>query len=235
MLPDGMLERLKQGLCFRYGHTAATEAPSKQTATQRKGRIKDAEAAEDTRQPKQPMRKWRTPGFAQSHTDGKEYGNAIHAAMQYIDYAAGTDAASVSAELDRLVASRFISQEQAARIRPEKLAAFFASDLGRKLRCAEVVREFKFSILEDGTAYDPDLAGEHVLLQGVVDCAMIEPDVITVVDFKTDYVTQETLPAVVERYRPQVEAYAQAMQRIYQRPVKQSLLYFFHIDTFVGI
>jgi ATP-dependent helicase/nuclease subunit A len=99
----------------------------------------------------------------------------------------------------------------------------------------QVVREFKFSILENATAYDPALEDEQILLQGVVDCALIEPDGITVVDFKTDYVTEETLPGVADRYRPQVQAYAQAMERIYQRPLKQALLYFFHMDRFVAL
>ncbi len=234
-LPAPMLDNIRQGLSFRYAHVAATVAPSKQTATQRKGRIKDAEAAEDTQQPKQIQRQWRKPGFVQRQADGKEYGNAIHAAMQYIRYAACTDEAAVSAELERLVAARYISAEQGSMIAPSKLAAFFASDLGGKLMQGNVVREFKFSILEDGAAYAPDLAGEEILLQGVVDCALIEDDGITVVDFKTDYVNEVTLPDVVERYCLQVAAYAQAMERIYEKPVKQALLYFFHMDRFVAL
>ena len=234
-LPSDVLAQLEQGLSFRYAHLPATTAPSKQTATQRKGRIKDAEAAEDTHQIKQSPHQWRKPSFVRRETGGREYGNAIHAAMQYIDYAACTDEAAIAAELQRLVEGRYISAQQGEMIAPKKLAAFFASDLGALLRQGNVVREFKFSILEDGAVYDPALAGEQVLLQGVVDCALIANDGITVVDFKSDYVTAETLPAVVARYRPQVMAYAQAMERIYQKPVKQSLLYFFHMDTFVAV
>lgn len=120
-------------------------------------------------------------------------------------------------------------------IRPEKIAVFFATELGKKLREGQVEREFKFSILEDGTAYDPRLSGESVLLQGVVDCALIEEDGITVIDFKTDYVTEETLPHALARYRSQVKAYAMAMERIYQKKVKQALLYFFHMDRFAEV
>ena len=116
-----------------------------------------------------------------------------------------------------------------------KIAAFFATPLGEKLRSKEVVREFKFSILEDGTLYDPRISGEEVLLQGVVDCALIEEDGITIIDFKTDRVNEENLYTRVDAYRPQVHAYASAMQRIYQRPVKQTLLYFFHIEQFISL
>ena len=234
-LPKDAIRQISQGLAFRYAHEAATSAPSKQTATQRKGRVKDAEAAEDTEPPRQIQRQWRKPGFARQQIGGKEYGNAMHGCLQYIDYAACTDEAAVAQEISRLVTQRYISEEQAKQILTQKIAAFFATPLGQKLRAGNVVREFKFSILEDAAAYDPALCGEQVLLQGVVDCALIEEDGITVIDFKTDYVTEETLPNVVERYRPQVQAYAQAMERIYQKKIKQSLLYFFHMDAFAQV
>ncbi len=235
MIPVEVLTNMKQGLSFRYAHAAATQAPSKQTATQRKGRVKDAEAAENTHAPKNVMRQWRKPGFAQPQSGGKEYGNAMHACLQYIDYAACTGEAAIAAELQRLVEQRYISKEQGARISPVKLARFFDSPWGKKLRSGNVIREFKFSILEDGCVYDPALSGEQVLLQGVVDCALIEEDGITVIDFKTDYVTSESLQAAVDRYKPQVGAYAQAMERIYQKKVNHVLLYFFHMDAFAEI
>ena len=118
---------------------------------------------------------------------------------------------------------------------PKRIAAFFATELGQKLRVGEVVREFKFSILEDATAYDPALNGEQVLMQGVVDCALIEDDGITIVDFKTDKVTEETIAQRSEMYRQQVAVYADAMERIYERPIKDKLLYFFALDRFVKV
>ena len=74
-----------------------------------------------------------------------------------------------------------------------------------------------------------------MLLQGVVDCALLEEDGITIVDFKTDYVTEETLDTLVSRYRPQVETYAHALGRIYRQRIKASYLYFFHLNRFVTV
>ena len=73
------------------------------------------------------------------------------------------------------------------------------------------------------------------MLQGVVDCAMIEADGITILDFKTDYVTEQTLPELTDRYRMQVQTYAQAMSRIYQKPIKAAYLYFFRLNRFVSV
>ena len=117
-----------------------------------------------------------------------------------------------------------------------KIMQFFSTEPGCKLRSGvPCLREFKFSILDSGTHYGEGLEGECVLLQGVVDCALLESDGITIVDFKTDYVTQETISASAQRYAPQVQTYADALERIYQTKIKAKLLYFFALDTFVEV
>ncbi len=235
-MPGDTQALLNENLSFRYPYMAATSAPSKQTATQLKGRQKDMEASEAAAPEQANKRKYRKPSFLESSVSGKERGTATHAAMQYIRYEACTDAAAIAREIRRLVDCHFITPAQGEMISCAKIAKFFESPLGRRLRSGEkVVREFKFSILEPGESYDPALSGEQVLLQGVVDCALVEDDGITVLDFKTDYVTEETISSVAGRYQPQVEAYAKALQRIYGLPVKQTLLYFFGLDRFVSL
>ena len=235
-LTEEDLSRIREGLSFRYPHLAATIAPSKQTATQRKGREKDAEAAEDTRTPPKIWRKWRKPSFASGEATPVDAGNAVHAFMQYLRYEACEGEIGVRQELDRLVAQQYLSEEQAALIDCRQVAAFFDTELGRKLRQSKnVLREFKFSILDKGENFDPQLRQEEILLQGVVDCALIEEDGIILVDFKTDKVTEENAEERTAQYRPQVLAYADAMSRIYQKPIKAAYLYVFHLGKFVSV
>ena len=231
-----LLDRVAKSLNFQYPHTSATLMPSKMTATQLKGRQKDDEAAENTTLSRQRMRTWRRPSFLATEHRGKDYGNAIHKALQYISYDACIDTDSVSAEVDRLVQNRFLTAEQAVSVDCGKIARFFATELGCKLRSgAEVLREFKFSILEDAGRYEDDLAGEQILLQGVVDCALVEPDGITVIDFKTDYVTPDTVGLIIDRYRSQIDTYADALERIFNSNVKARYLYLFHLEQFVPV
>ena len=235
-MPADAEAKLAKALVFRYAHVAATQAPSKQTATGRKGRWKDEEAAEDTREPKAPQRSWRRPSFLEQKQHGKAYGSAIHAALQYIRYEACESVESVRQEITRLVEEGFLTPEQGEMVHCPSIAAFFQSSIGQKLRNGiAYIREFKFSILDDGCQYGEGLEGEQVLLQGVVDCALLEADGITVIDFKTDFVREDTLAAVVERYRPQVQTYADALRRIYLQPVKAQYLYFFHLNQFVEV
>ena len=229
-------EALREALEFRYGHGAATMAPSKQTATQRKGRMKDQEAAENTQEPKPITRSWRRPSFRSGQLQGKAYGSAVHGVLQHIRYENCSTLAGVRGEISRLTEAGLITREQGEMVNCQSIARFFESEIGRKLlRGGEYLREFKFSILDDGSHYGPGLEGEQVLLQGVVDLALLEEDGITVVDFKTDFVTAENLPGLIERYRPQVETYAGALERIYGRPIKAAYLYFFQVNRFAAI
>ena len=235
-MPENALERLKTALEFSYAHSAAVEAPSKHTATGRKGRLKDEEAAENTRQAPATQRSWRKPGFLEADRQGKTYGNAMHSAMQFLKYDRCINLAAVEQEIARLVTEGFLTAEQGNLVNCRDIAAFFETPEGKLLReGAEHIREFKFSILDDASNYGPGLEGEQVLLQGVVDCALIGEDGITIIDFKTDRVTEETAVAAAERYRPQVETYAEALSRIYEMPVTAKKLYFFRLKRFVDV
>lgn len=235
-LPAELEEQLRTALDFRYDHIPATHTPSKQTATGRKGRVKDAEAAENAEPSKTPERNWRQPSYLSEQSQGKSYGSAMHAALQYLKYENCGDGKAVASEIQRLVAEGFLTQEQGALVNPEKLARFFRTEPGKKLLSgAPCLREFKFSILDDGRHYGEGLEGEQVLLQGVVDCALLEPEGITVIDFKTDRVTEKTIHTAADRYSLQVQTYADALSRIYEMPVKRKLLYFFNLDTFIEL
>ena len=235
-LPAHTTEALKQGLAFSYPHQAAVTAPSKQTATQQKGRQKDQEAAEDAHTPKLPYRSWRMPSFRGGMNRGKAYGSAVHAVMQYLDYSACADADQIRNQVEEMAANRLITEEQARLVNCDDIAAFFETEYGTMLQQGiPYVREFKFSILDDGSHYGEGLEGEEVLLQGVVDCALLEDDGITVLDFKTDRVTEENLPILVDQYRSQLRVYGSALERIYHKKVKKACLYFFKLNRFVAV
>ena len=227
-MPAGTKERLEAQLSFRYPHEEATRTPSKQTVTQLKGRDKDEEIRENAAV-EPPRRIWRWFGD-RSGRRGADYGVAMHTVMQYVRFEACASLEGLEGEIERLTAARIIPEDLAPKLERSAILAFFETELGRRLMSGQHIREFKFSILEDAGIED-----EQILLQGVVDCALVEEDGITVVDFKTDYVTDETLPEVLMRYRPQVDTYSRALERIYETKVKGTYLYFFHLKRLVAV
>ncbi len=230
-MPQEAYNYLSNTLHFQYGYMDATRFPSKQTATDRKGRRKDEEVIAGAGERKRLQRNWKIPSFLSKKKDAREYGNAIHAAMQYIRYESCDSLDGVQQEIGRLLQEGFLSEEQARMTDCWKIATFFQTEIGKKLSAGGTcLREFKFSILDDGSQYAQGLHGEQVLLQGVVDCALLEPDGITIVDFKTDSVSLQTVAETAVQYLPQLETYAEALCRIYEMPVKDRYLYFFRLD-----
>ena len=60
-------------------------------------------------------------------------------------------------------------------------------------------------------------------------------EMMPLLDFKTDYVTEETVEERAAYYRPQLETYSEALSRIYEMPVKARYLYFFRLNRFISI
>ena len=217
----------REALDFVYPYAAACTAPTKITATQLKGREKDREIVQETIQP-YVRRDFSAPRFLSGRRPltGAERGTATHLVMQHLPLKEDTD---VGAVVEDLAARRFLTREQAEAVDQAAVRRFLASPLASELRKADrVEREFRFSLLMPGEKYFPELdGGEEVLLQGVVDLFAVRDGGVTVVDFKTDYVTEDTLPEKIAHYRPQLEAYSAALERILELPVKHRILYFF--------
>ena len=136
-------------------------------------------------------------------------------------------------ELERMVERGFLTREQGEAVRPERLAAFLKSDLGRRMSNAENCRrEFKFSLLVPANEYFRDAdREEEVLLQGVIDAWFEDEQGITVVDFKSDRIMPGGEVARAEEYRPQLEAYSRALEDILSRPVSHKVLWFFETSA----
>ena len=226
-------ERKLPYLVRPYSNAAATEAPTKLTATQLKGRTLDQEISEGTIQ-SLPEIHLPHPRFEEGKRplSAAEKGTAIHLAMQFIRYENCRDFEGVEDELKRLLSKRFLTAQQVEAVDPGKILAFFRTEIGKRVQNGEkVVREFKFSILEDAEVYDRRLKGEEILLQGVTDCCLLEKDGLTVLDFKSDRITPGGEKDRAEYYRGQLDAYSRALGRIFNLPVKERILYFFATDT----
>ena len=235
-LPEGWQE----ALAWSYPHQVSAQMPSKLTATQLKGRDKDAEAAQDGVEvaPAKPSVTLRRPVFqGQRPLTPAQQGTALHMVMQYLDFARTNTLEEIQEEIARLVARRFITPQQGEAVDGERVLAFFQSPLGQRLVASrQMEREFKFSMLVPAADYYPDAeAGEAVLLQGVVDCWFEEADgTVTVVDFKTDRVTEHTVEARAREYRPQLEAYSRALSQALGLPVGRCVLWFFALGRDVS-
>ena len=221
---------LRERLRFAYPYGGSVDLPSKLTATELKRAAGDEDALPML--PEEPELRFRLPepGKAQRLSAAKR-GTATHAFLQFVDLKKTGSLASLRAEAERLCAEGRLTPEEAAAIDLRSLQRFFASPLGERLRNAEAPRrEFRFLLLAQAERYFPEAAGsgDELLLQGVVDCCFAEDGGVTILDYKTDRVTAAEVPLRGERYRPQLETYAGALERIFGLPVKHCILWFLH-------
>ena len=226
----------KERLAYRYPHEAATQAASKLTATQMKGRAMDQEAAEDSPAPHRRSAPVYPDFREKGPLRGKEAGTATHLAMQFLRYEPCGTEEGIRQELRRLVEEEYLTARQAEAVSVERILTFFQTELGKRLCRGEgVLREFKFSILTEAGELDPALRGERFLLQGVVDCCLMEEDGMTVLDFKTDRVEPGREGDWAAAYGPQVRTYGKALTRIFRKPVKRLYLYFFQTGALIEV
>ena len=83
-------------------------------------------------------------------------------------------------------------------------------------------REQPFVIARKASELEPEWqCEEDVLVQGIIDGYFIEDEEIVLVDYKTDFVRRGEEQKLIDRYRVQLEDYAQALERMTGRKVKE--------------
>ena len=167
------------------------------------------------------------PAFLQGEKlTSAEKGTALHAFMQYADFAAARE--DIEAQLQLLTDEGYLTQAQADSVDIEKARSFIDSELvTRCLNADKVYKEYRFNIRSPANRVDPEieesLSEETVILQGAVDLAFVEDGELVIVDYKTDRV--KAPEELAERYASQLLLYKDAMEECLSLPVKECLIY----------
>ena len=161
-------------------------------------------------------------------------GTAFHALMQRITLAPHTEE-SVRGEAARLCAAGFLSPAQEKAVDAKKVAAFFTSDIGKRLVAAESVRrELEFNLALPARELGVADNDADVILQGVIDCCFVENGSWVLIDYKTDAVPDGVTPAeAAAKHARQVELYSRALERLTGRNVSEKYIYLFTLGTAV--
>jgi ATP-dependent helicase/nuclease subunit A len=136
-----------------------------------------------------------------------------------------------------MVIKELLTEEQAMSVNINVILKFFRSQLGKRMLSAldyndGINREIPFHMKLSALDVNPQLSkdvyeNETVLLQGVIDCYFREEDGLVLIDYKTDYATEENMKDIKERYERQICYYTEALSRITGEKVKESYLYLF--------
>ncbi|HEY5042295.1 MAG TPA: UvrD-helicase domain-containing protein [Verrucomicrobiae bacterium] len=227
-------EKLRAVLSWQYPQQPATKQKAKASVTELR------RAAEELDDEAEPF--FARPGFVAANRRSKiadqklsaaEAGTVHHKFLQHFALKQNGD---LAAEAERLVRGNYLSVDERSALDLEALEAFWDSELGEKILAnAENVRRelpftARFSPAEiaqiTGAKAEAGLENEFIVVQGVVDLAVLLPDEIWLVDFKTDGVRADELAQKIKTYTPQLRLYAAALEKIFARQVTLRALHF---------
>ena len=243
-------QTVQQRLLFVYPFQAATRQPAKTSvsALRRRAASHDPDVSPfpvprgipSLSQGFQPrLRRPRTKLSA------AEIGTAHHLFLRLLDLGRVATAAELRRQAEAFESKGTLDTAELKCLEFDRLAAFWDSDLGRKLRAQApfIRRELPFTArfpanevaTFSGEVHDQALNNEFVVVQGVADLVVLLPDQTWLLDFKTDEIAPAALEHKTHLYAPQLQLYARALAQIYRRPVTHSWLYFLALGTEVVV
>jgi len=235
-----LLQKLKESFAFRYPYRDLQRIPAKISVSRLSpSALDENDDAVDLFSEK----KTQIPDFflsdRPSSVSPAERGTATHLFLQFCDFEYA-ERNGASAELDRLVAKKFLPENLAKILYLEELEAFLASDLFEEIKQAsKIIREQRFNLLLSPKNFtkDPEffkqLGEEKLAVQGVIDLILIDKDgEVSLFDYKTDRLSgaeraNPTLAQKIlqERHGLQLSYYTHAIEELFGRKCKKVCVY----------
>ena len=193
-------------------YQAAIELPSVRTPSQIKKfyePVMDSEGLDimDAPRSHQTQLTFDLPDFGKKkQVTGAQIGSAVHELMQRIPLDRPITKTSIRQALAQVQVDAAVKKE----IDLAKIEAFFATELGQLIQhqSNHLHREAPFAMLKQDPA-----SGQDFVVRGILDGYLLFDDHIVLFDYKTDRYHD---PAeLVERYRAQLDLYAEALSRSY--------------------
>ena len=207
------LEMLKEVEVYNQVHRAAINLPSVQTPSQLKKfyePVMDMEGVvvAGQSQLKESTVQFNLPDFSKTKkVAGAEIGSATHELMQRINLAKKPTLETLTEALEQVQVSSAVK----SKINLGKILSFFDTALGQEILANQdkLYREQPFSMLKRD-----EKSQENFVVRGILDGYLLYDDKIALFDYKTD--RYEHVSQLVERYRGQLNLYAEALSRSYQ-------------------
>ncbi len=167
-------------------------------------------------------------------------GTAIHKVFEKLNFREVVDSNTIIKCIDRLVLQNQITDVEAKSINVKKVLGFFESDIyNRILQSENVFKEQIFTLGLPSDELYPELDGNiekiNIVVKGMIDCFFEEEDGYVLLDFKTDFVTNDTIQSIVDNYKIQIDLYAKAVDKALSKKVKEKYIYFYNINKLVRV
>ncbi|MCR4907700.1 MAG: helicase-exonuclease AddAB subunit AddA [Lachnospiraceae bacterium] len=182
----------------------------------------EEDPASDTEAGKQAKRR------GSGNSSGALRGVAYHKALELVNINSVQSIAGAEEYLSELVRSGQLDEEGGRLVKPEDIASYcntpLAERMGRASLEGRLFREQPFIVSRSARILNETFPeDQQVLIQGIIDAFFYEDDEIVVVDYKTDRVEDGEI--LKKRYSGQLAFYADALEQLTGKKVKEKLIY----------
>ena len=232
--PTGNYDKVSSVLDYVYPYSEITSVSGNVTVTE----IKRMHSEDDETLLFEELNLQKPRNFSSdSAISGPVMGTLVHLCMEKLDFSLIKTAEDVRHQLDTLLETAVISQEEYNCIDPEAIYSFFVSDIGKRVltHINTLKKEFSFKYLVPVSDVYPVESDEKLIVQGTVD-AYFEDDngELVVIDYKTDRVKNNSMD-IANRYRIQLKCYCSALSAFTGKKVKEAGIYLFDTGEYIVV
>ena len=211
--PHPLADEVARRLTARYAFEPMTRVAAAQAMTDVGGRKASAALA-------------RSPLLAEvAVASAEEIGDATHRVLQHLDPRRVDGRETIAEQVSNLVERKLLSDAEAKCVDVEALVWLISSEVGNLLREHAATLRRELPVYTSMPALAGATGADQVMLRGRIDVLLTLPDRSVIVDYKTDAVSAEQVPARARIYRPQVATYANAIERMTGKPVDVILVF----------
>lgn len=222
---------LSKKYSYQYPYAVLSEIPAVMSVSE----LKREQAPEPDAEPTAvlyPEEEEIIPRFIRGNTEeklqGARRGTVYHKIFERLDYGETLTADSADRQIMRMRENGYLLPEEYNSVYRKDFQKFLESPLGHRMarayRLGTLRREQPFAVSVPAARQNPAWQGEEeILVQGIIDAWFEENDGLVLVDYKTDHVKEAA--ELAERYRIQLQYYAEALKRTTGIEVKEKIIY----------
>lgn len=233
-------EELRNNFFFTYCHKNLEGLYVKTSVSELKMKAMEEKDEEAYQLFEEPDIEEYIPSFVEEKQEvsGVKRGNAYHRIMELMDFSPLPTTEELWLKMRQAEADTTLDPAYLPLIRKKKMEAFLGSSLAKRMEKAaekkKLFREQPFVLgISAKRLEDRFPENETVLIQGIIDAFFEEEGELVVVDYKTDRVQGEN--ELIKRYEEQLNYYADALEQLTGKRVKEKIIYSFALDLEIHV
>ena len=232
---EGKKEKFRENFNFLYHHGDLEGLYAKTSVSELKMKAMEEKDEEAYQLFELPEITEYLPAFIEEKEEisGVRRGNAYHRIMELMNFDPLPAVEELFYSMKQLEEEKILDPAYLPLIRKKKMEAFLNSDLAKRMAKAaekkKLFREQPFVLGISANQIEKRFPEEEkVLIQGIIDAFFEEEGELVVIDYKTDRI--KTPEELISRYEEQLKYYADALEQVTGKRVKEQLIYSFALD-----